>query len=360
MTLSSPTELSVQELVSPLGDPSSREIHSKPVFPPADIPLTRPLPGAETPFGSTVPPVESCSAFVVSHHHDGLLRAKVTGLLHPATGQGFAAFRASQSQCSPKATLVTVGSPREAFHTLRRVSLACSRTASLRPLPSCRYRPPPGTPSGRSQKVHRPSPTEARIGRLCARPPKRLSHPSQCIEPSIPRRSWATVRAEAGVPAPEGAGLPAPRWGGLDSRSAGRDPNAMMLRSAEADPHVTEHVSRTPAEAGERARAKSRAPCGDAEASSRDTQSNRPAKEATPVRPSRECFARGPKASVRWCRNRSHDSLGNLPRRRRSDAGDWARSNLAVQPTSRRCSADESVVPHRRCQRRDTRSFHGL
>jgi hypothetical protein len=151
-----------------------------------------------------------------------------------------------------------------------------------------------------------------------------------------------------------------PEWGRLDSRSAGRNPNAMMLRSAEADPHVTEHVSRTPAEAGERARAKSRAPCGDAEASSRDTQSNRPAKEATPVRPSRECFARGPKASVRWCRNRSHDSLGNLPRRRRSDAGDWARSNLAVQPTSRRCSADESVVPHRRCQRRDTRSFHGL
>jgi hypothetical protein len=134
----------------------------------------------------------------------------------------------------------------------------------------------------------------------------------------------------------------------------------MMLRSAEADPHVTEHVSRSPAEAGERARAKSRAPCGDAEASSRDTQSNRPAKEATPVRPSRECFARGPKASVRWCRNRSHDSLGNHPRRRRSDAGDWARSNLAVQPTSRRCSADESVVSHRRCQRRDTRSFHGL
>jgi hypothetical protein len=181
-----------QELVSPLGDPSSREIHSQPVFPPADIPPVRLLPGAETPFGSTVPPAESRSAFVVSHHHDGLLRTEVTGLLHPATGQGFAAFRASQYQSSPKAILDTVGSPREAIHTLRRVSLVRSRSASLRPLPSCRYRPPPGTPAGRSQKTHRPSPTEAEIGRPCALPPRRVS-----ARPIVSSR-----------PSPEGAGRP--------------------------------------------------------------------------------------------------------------------------------------------------------
>jgi hypothetical protein len=37
-----------------------------------------------------------------------------------------------------------------------------------------------------------------------------------------------------------------------------------------------------------------------------------------------------------------------------------ARRNLTKQPTSRLCSADESVVTDRRCQRPATRSFHGL
>jgi hypothetical protein len=62
--------------------------------PPTGMPHLRPLPGAEAPFGPTLPRASSCSALVVSHHHNGLLRAEVTGLLHPATGQGFAAFHA--------------------------------------------------------------------------------------------------------------------------------------------------------------------------------------------------------------------------------------------------------------------------
>jgi hypothetical protein len=41
-------------------------------------------------------------------------------------------------------------------------------------------------------------------------------------------------------------------------------------------------------------------------------------------------------------------------------AGVRARRNLTEQPTSRLCSADESVVTSRRCQRPVTRSFHGL
>jgi hypothetical protein len=41
-------------------------------------------------------------------------------------------------------------------------------------------------------------------------------------------------------------------------------------------------------------------------------------------------------------------------------AGVRARRNLTEQPTSRLCSADESVVTSRRCQRPATRSFHGL
>jgi len=43
---------------------------------------------------------------------------------------------------------------------------------------------------------------------------------------------------------------------------------------------------------------------------------------------------------------------------RRADAR--VRRNLTKQPTSRLCSADESVVTSRRCQRPATRSFHGL
>jgi len=38
----------------------------------------------------------------------------------------------------------------------------------------------------------------------------------------------------------------------------------------------------------------------------------------------------------------------------------WARRNLTEQPTSRLCSADESVVTDCRCQHPATRSFHGL
>jgi len=135
-----------RELASPLEDPSSLEIRSKPVCPSADIPAARPLPGAEAPFGLTVPPARSRSAFVVSHHLDGLLRTTATGLLHPATGRGFAAFHASRSQSCPKTALVSASTPRDAVHTLRRLSLASSRSASLRSLPSCRYRAPPGKP----------------------------------------------------------------------------------------------------------------------------------------------------------------------------------------------------------------------
>jgi len=65
------------------------------------------------------------------------------GLLHPATGQGFAAFRLRHAPAPflPKEfkSGTLDGAPRNAVHTLRRVPLADSRTASLRPLPSCRF-----------------------------------------------------------------------------------------------------------------------------------------------------------------------------------------------------------------------------
>jgi hypothetical protein len=43
-------------------------------------------------FGRTQPASRCCSAFVVSHHPDGLLRASAAGLLHPAAGGGSPRF----------------------------------------------------------------------------------------------------------------------------------------------------------------------------------------------------------------------------------------------------------------------------
>jgi len=40
------------------------------------------------PFGPLVPPSESRSTLVVSHHFGGLLRARSASLFHPASGRG--------------------------------------------------------------------------------------------------------------------------------------------------------------------------------------------------------------------------------------------------------------------------------
>jgi len=216
-----------QELESPLGDSSSRGVCSKPVCPPADMPLARPLPGTEAPFGPTELPAESRSAYVVSHHHDGLLHAKVTGLLHPATGQGFAAFRASRAQRHQKATQELAATPRDAVHTLRRLSLASSRTASLRPLPSCRYRPPPDTPPRRGVMWCVPSRPRPRGSDRAGGPPKRAHRP--------PTRQVRRLH-------PEGNRRPAPLRGRRAAEARGRS-DPVKLRSAEADPHVTERFA---------------------------------------------------------------------------------------------------------------------
>jgi len=90
----------------------------------------------------------------------------------------------------PKATRWDGCSPRDAVHTLRRLPLASSRTASLRPLPSCRYRP--------ARRWVRPRP-----GFPC-RPPSR-------------RGGWRTPRG----PYPRVAGGPAPGGGVPVSREMG-------------------------------------------------------------------------------------------------------------------------------------------
>jgi hypothetical protein len=54
-----------------------------------------PLPEPRGSFGRTAPPARSRSVFVVSHYLDDLLHPGVAGLLHPAAGRMFAAFRGS-------------------------------------------------------------------------------------------------------------------------------------------------------------------------------------------------------------------------------------------------------------------------
>jgi hypothetical protein len=107
--------------------------------PSAVRPAARPLPEAEASFGSAVLPVDSCSARVVSHHLGGLLRAAAAGLLHPAAGSGVRRVSRSGFQATRRLPAGRRG-PRAADRTLRRVPLANSRTASLRPLPSCHCR----------------------------------------------------------------------------------------------------------------------------------------------------------------------------------------------------------------------------
>jgi len=99
-----------------------------------------------SPFGVPAPTGPSCSALVVSRHLDGLLRVHV---LEPVTARyrtGFAVFPEAPpdvpscgSRRNGRGPIGTMAPfPDSAVHTLRRIPLASSRSASLRPLPSCR------------------------------------------------------------------------------------------------------------------------------------------------------------------------------------------------------------------------------
>jgi hypothetical protein len=145
-----------------------------------------------------------------------------------------------------------------------------------------------------------------------------------------------------------------PRWAGTGVRGRGSD--AMMLRSAEADPHVIEHRARRgPKRPGLPREIAPSTPtpkrwrcCGQ----SSPRGSGMPPSVAPRPGETPEGDRRGPSAEAE--RNRSAASAPTEVGRRP------ARRNLTEQPTSRRCSADESVVTIRRCQRSVTRSFHGL
>jgi hypothetical protein len=68
-----------------------------------------------------------------------LLHPGVAGLLHPAADHEVRRVSVVSRQRHPKAALCALASFPRRSHTLRRIPLVSSRTASPRPLPSCRF-----------------------------------------------------------------------------------------------------------------------------------------------------------------------------------------------------------------------------
>lgn len=171
------------------------------VHPTTGVPGARPLPGTEAPFGPALPDAGSRSAFVVSHHHDGFLRAEVTGLLHPATGQGFAAFHVGRP-CRPKAG--------------RRGTIPATRFEPFEDFPS-----PAAGPHhcGRCQPVVTvlPGAVPAEAGAIARRRlPKRVAYPRPLpgVPEALPRRAGSipgdgAEPRERGRPCSEERGAPA-------------------------------------------------------------------------------------------------------------------------------------------------------
>lgn len=179
------------------------------------MPCERPLPAAVAdrlrPSPARAP---VCSVLVVSHHLDGLLRSHGSRCIATRCQRGFAVFpgdrscRPAEARCQETAAAV----PHDAFRTLRRIPLVRSRTASLRPLPSCRLRTPsPGSsrplcvaaePVARHGRRHRrvraPKSTTATMRLRASRPGCRSSPPAMHAKvqppfprlPESPKRSW--------------------------------------------------------------------------------------------------------------------------------------------------------------------------
>jgi len=147
--------------------------------PTSDMPLQSALP-ARIPTLTSGPRYhpQDRSVRVVSHHLDGLRPPEVLGLLRPSTGQDPLNFE--QPRPPPKWSPYGDCSV-SAFHTLRRVPLTGSRTASLRPFPPRRS---PGCTCAwwpHDQHRFRAPLLGSRIGPKSTRVPPACSHPvSEC------------------------------------------------------------------------------------------------------------------------------------------------------------------------------------
>ena len=118
--------------------------------PSADMPLSRSLPGAEAPFGLTVPPARLVPPSWFLTTMTVYSAQEVAGLLHPATDRGFAAFPDARGPIpsaprgsghrSPGSFPATRFTPSEDFP--RRQPYRITAAVALLPLPSL---PAPGT-----------------------------------------------------------------------------------------------------------------------------------------------------------------------------------------------------------------------
>jgi hypothetical protein len=367
------------------------------------------------PFGRAVPPARSCSAFAVSHRLDGLLHLGAAGLLHPAAGHEVRRVSVAIRQVHPEVALRVPRLPHDATHTLRRIPLVSSRTASPRPLPSCRY-PSPRTPRpGLAGPVHLPPRAETRVGvprsaeaargalssrrgdslelplpwrrgarAPARRPPSRRGvrgsrclvssgpRPPDSLAPPVPRSTEVgagrRLRTVCGVvdvgsmlPSPGGCGgtgVPAhpwvcfialPRLRGREPRDLGRalTPSAKPLAAALSPPAEAGFdlaTSRLPAGSGS----------GDPHTPARHSRA--PSRGPAPARgPAARCER--PAGPPRCPCRAGLDSARRCAVRCRCGA---PASSVSEWPTSRPCSADESVATLHRCRWRIALSFHGL
>jgi hypothetical protein len=280
------------------------------VHPSTDKSDVRPLPGASSlrPCAATR---LTCSARVVSHHLDGFLRSSGHGFVAPRSQPWVhRVSRALRSSSHPKATGDRPHSSRRGSHPSKISPRRQQAPHHCGPLPSCRY-----------QRCPSVGPTEADL-------------------------------VDSPQPKPGG---PVPHLRGGVARCTGRQLDPVMLRSAEADPHVT---AARPAAGRSQQQTCRTTVHPKTEVLVFMAVKSWP-KGAYPPPSSRGWLRASAEAPMRavYCRS-SRPPRVQPPDRRSSRGTDLSRRR--EQPTSRLCSADESVAPLHRCQRSDTRSFHGL
>jgi hypothetical protein len=157
-----------------------------------------------------VPPIGSRSIHVVPPHLDGFLRAEVAGLLHPAAGQGFVAFRTHRrpmpkpSEDDPEPGRSQWCSPRRGSHppksSLRRQPHRIAAAVASLPLPSRRSGP---TIRLGDAPIRRSGPPRHRARGAFA-PPKRRGTAAQDLRD----RRRTEVRRGPGDRAPSRVGPP--------------------------------------------------------------------------------------------------------------------------------------------------------
>jgi hypothetical protein len=188
-----------------LREPSSLGIH------PWYAPLYRlsrvcPLPGSKLPFGDeratvrrSVPPSWFCTTSTV------FPTLGLAGLLHPATDSGVRCVSAAPRPRGCRSDPVAVGGlPRNAFHTPRRIPPVSSRTASLRPLPSCCYLPIHTAfhtevlvAAGRGTLLKKTSHVDTEVSTRVNRVAHRPGEPGRCLVSNPPPKRLARERLGA-------------------------------------------------------------------------------------------------------------------------------------------------------------------